>query len=210
MPFTRSARSASARSPSASESRRARSAITRRLGLLGAGAKRSEDPHRLYGEADIAHLKEVLRLRDLLGLSLESIVDLAQAEEARAALRDEWENDPSDEDRLRIIENGGADHREAARAGVGAPEDARELRARPGGRLRQIDEIRGEAQGQGRARSRENLGLTARVRSADALERRLTVPYACAVPTCERCGREIPTRRASATAAERNSRRRRP
>ena len=46
----------------------------------------------------------MLRLRDLLGLSLESIVDLAQAEEARAALRDEWEHDPSDADRMRIIE----------------------------------------------------------------------------------------------------------
>jgi hypothetical protein len=46
----------------------------------------------------------VLRLRDLLGLSLEAIVDLAQAEEARAALRDEWEHDPSYEDRMRIID----------------------------------------------------------------------------------------------------------
>ena len=74
------------------------------LGLLGSGAERSKGAHRLYGEADIAHLQEVLRLRDLLGLSLESIVDLAQAEEARAALRDEWEHDPSDDDRMRIIE----------------------------------------------------------------------------------------------------------
>jgi DNA-binding transcriptional MerR regulator len=74
------------------------------LGLLGAGTDRSRGAHRLYGEADIAHLQEVLRLRDLLGLTLESIVDLAQAEEARAALRDEWEDDPSDADRMRIIE----------------------------------------------------------------------------------------------------------
>jgi DNA-binding transcriptional MerR regulator len=74
------------------------------LGLLGSGADRSKGAHRLYGEADIARLQEVLRLRDLLGLSLESIVDLAQAEEARAALRDEWEHDPSDDDRMRIIE----------------------------------------------------------------------------------------------------------
>ena len=72
------------------------------LGLLGAGA-RSKGAHRIYHESDIAHLQEVLRLRDLLGLSLESINDLAQAEEARAALRDEWAHDPSDEDRLRII-----------------------------------------------------------------------------------------------------------
>ena len=74
------------------------------LGLLGSGTDRSKGAHRLYGEGDIARLQEVLRLRDLLGLSLESIVDLAQAEEARAALRDEWEHDPSDADRRRIIE----------------------------------------------------------------------------------------------------------
>jgi MerR family transcriptional regulator, repressor of the yfmOP operon len=73
------------------------------LGLLGGGAARSKGAHRLYSEADIAHLQQVLRLKDLLGLSLEAIVDLAQAEEMRAALRDEWEQDPSDEERLRII-----------------------------------------------------------------------------------------------------------
>jgi DNA-binding transcriptional MerR regulator len=73
------------------------------LGLLGGDAARSKGAHRLYGEADIVHLQQVLRLRDLLGLSLESIVDLAQAEEMRAALRSEWERDPSDADRLRII-----------------------------------------------------------------------------------------------------------
>ena len=74
------------------------------LGLLGGGGERSKGAHRLYRESDITHLQEVLRLRDLLGLSLESIIDLAQAEEARAALRDEWAHDPSDEDRMRIIE----------------------------------------------------------------------------------------------------------
>jgi MerR family transcriptional regulator, repressor of the yfmOP operon len=31
-----------------------------------------------------------LRLRDLLGLSLEELKELAEAESARAALRDEW------------------------------------------------------------------------------------------------------------------------
>jgi DNA-binding transcriptional MerR regulator len=73
------------------------------LGLLGSGAARSKGSHRLYTEADVAHLQQVLRLRDLLGLSLEAIVDLARAEQMRAALRDEWEQDPSDEERLRII-----------------------------------------------------------------------------------------------------------
>jgi DNA-binding transcriptional MerR regulator len=74
------------------------------LGLLGASAQRCKGAHRLYTEADITHLQEVLRLRDLLGLSLESIGEIAQAEEARAALRDEWEDDPSDADRMRIIQ----------------------------------------------------------------------------------------------------------
>jgi DNA-binding transcriptional MerR regulator len=74
------------------------------LGLLGSGAKRSKGAHRLYCEADIAHLQGVLRLRDLLGLSLEEIIPLAEVEDARAKLRDEWEHDPSDSDRLRILD----------------------------------------------------------------------------------------------------------
>jgi MerR family transcriptional regulator, repressor of the yfmOP operon len=74
------------------------------LGLLGGASDRCKGAHRLYGEADIVHLQQVLRMRDLLGLSLEEIVDLAQAEEARAALRDEWESDPTDSDRLRILD----------------------------------------------------------------------------------------------------------
>jgi DNA-binding transcriptional MerR regulator len=74
------------------------------LGLLGSDSQRCKGAHRVYRESDIAHLQEVLRLRDLLGLSLESIVDLAEAEEARAALRLEWEHGPSDEDRRRIVD----------------------------------------------------------------------------------------------------------
>jgi MerR family transcriptional regulator, repressor of the yfmOP operon len=73
------------------------------LGLLGSGA-REKGAHRSYAEADVAHLQELIRLRDLLGLSLEELVELAEAEEARAALRGRWEEDPSDEERLRIVE----------------------------------------------------------------------------------------------------------
>jgi DNA-binding transcriptional MerR regulator len=74
------------------------------LGLLGGASDRSKGAHRLYCEADVTHLQQVLRMKDLLGLSLEEIIDLAHAEEARAALRDEWESDPSDADRLRILD----------------------------------------------------------------------------------------------------------
>jgi MerR family transcriptional regulator, repressor of the yfmOP operon len=73
------------------------------LGLLG-GGERAKGAHRLYTEADVARLSELIRLRDLLGLSLEELVTLAEAEEARAALRDQWYGDPTDEERLAILE----------------------------------------------------------------------------------------------------------
>ena len=73
------------------------------LGLLGSG-NREKGAHRTYAEADVAHLQELIRLRDLLGLTLEELVELAEAEEARAALRGRWEEDPSDDERLRIVE----------------------------------------------------------------------------------------------------------
>ena len=73
------------------------------LGLLGGGG-RAKGAHRLYSEADVARLSELIRLRDLRGLSLEELVMLAEAEEARAALRDQWYGDPTDEERAAIIE----------------------------------------------------------------------------------------------------------
>lgn len=73
------------------------------LGLLGTGAARSKGAHRLYTEADITRLEELIRLRDLLGLSLEELVALAEAEEARAALRDQWAESASDRERARIV-----------------------------------------------------------------------------------------------------------
>jgi DNA-binding transcriptional MerR regulator len=73
------------------------------LGLLGDGAVRSNGAHRLFSESDIEHLQHVLRLRDLLGLSLEALVDIARTVSMRAALRNEWAQGPSDEERLRIL-----------------------------------------------------------------------------------------------------------
>jgi MerR family transcriptional regulator, repressor of the yfmOP operon len=72
------------------------------LGLLGAAA-RSKGAHRLYDEADVRRLEELIRLRDLLGLSLEELVELAEAQEARAVLRDRWEESASDRERARIV-----------------------------------------------------------------------------------------------------------
>jgi DNA-binding transcriptional MerR regulator len=60
------------------------------IGLLPASGARESGRHRLYTEADVGRLRELLRLRDLLGVSLEELKELAEAETARAELRDEW------------------------------------------------------------------------------------------------------------------------
>ncbi|MGH2933362.1 MAG: MerR family transcriptional regulator, partial [Gaiellaceae bacterium] len=73
------------------------------LGLLDRGGERSKGAHRHYTEADVARLRELIRLRDLLGLSLEELVGLAEAEEARAALRNQWADSASDAERGAIV-----------------------------------------------------------------------------------------------------------
>ena len=73
-------------------------------GLLGNASEREKGAHRLYDEADVLRLQELIRLRDLLGLSLEELVELAEAEEARSALRGRWADSASDEERERIVE----------------------------------------------------------------------------------------------------------
>jgi DNA-binding transcriptional MerR regulator len=70
------------------------------LGLLVPLGDRREGGHRIYDGGSIARLQQVLKLRDLLGLSLDEILALAEEE---GALRDTWENDPSDRDRRRVL-----------------------------------------------------------------------------------------------------------
>ena len=74
------------------------------LGLLGTSAGRPKGGHRAFTDADVLRLRELIRLRDLLGLSLEELSLLAEAEEARAELRDRWSGTDSDAERLRIVD----------------------------------------------------------------------------------------------------------
>ncbi len=60
------------------------------IGLLPGAGDREAGRHRTYGEPDVERLRDALRLRDLLGLTLEELKDVVEAEEARAALREEW------------------------------------------------------------------------------------------------------------------------
>jgi DNA-binding transcriptional MerR regulator len=75
------------------------------FGLLPEAPGRDAGRHRLYTEADVERLLELLRLKDLLGLSLDELRGVIEAEEARGAQRAEWhEGHPSAERRRQIIE----------------------------------------------------------------------------------------------------------
>jgi DNA-binding transcriptional MerR regulator len=66
------------------------------IGLLPASTARERGAHRTYAEEDVERLADLLRLKDLLGLSLEELKALVEAEDARAALRREWETGVED------------------------------------------------------------------------------------------------------------------
>lgn len=63
------------------------------IGLLGAGRSeskpRAQGKHRCYASADVERIAEIVRLRDLLGLSLDQLSQLVEAETARAEIRRE-------------------------------------------------------------------------------------------------------------------------
>ncbi|HWE83289.1 MAG TPA: MerR family transcriptional regulator [Gaiellaceae bacterium] len=73
------------------------------LGLLGGAVERSKGAQRLYVEADVARLQRLIELRQLLGLTLEDLCALAEADEARSDLREQWDDDPTDAERQRIV-----------------------------------------------------------------------------------------------------------
>ena len=73
------------------------------IGLLPTGAGREPGAHRTYAETDVERLTEVLRLKDLLGLSLEELKQLVEAEGAREELRREWRGGVEDPVRQRQI-----------------------------------------------------------------------------------------------------------
>ena len=61
------------------------------IGLLAPAPARASGRHRTYTPQEVERLREVMRLRDVLGVSLEELKTLVEAEGARAALRAEWQ-----------------------------------------------------------------------------------------------------------------------
>jgi DNA-binding transcriptional MerR regulator len=59
------------------------------IGLLPDAPARPSGGHRVYSEAEVERLRELMRLRDLLGVTLDELKTLLAAEEARAVVRAE-------------------------------------------------------------------------------------------------------------------------
>jgi DNA-binding transcriptional MerR regulator len=74
------------------------------MGLLGAGSDRAEGKHRSYTQDDVQRVSEIVRLRNLLGLSLEELSSLLEAERGRAHLREELSHTESPAEQRRILE----------------------------------------------------------------------------------------------------------
>lgn len=73
------------------------------IGLL-AGGERAQGKHRFYTEEDVARVREIVKLRDLLGLSLEQLSQLVEAETARAEIRREYQRTESPDERRELLE----------------------------------------------------------------------------------------------------------
>ncbi len=66
------------------------------IGLLPGAPERPVGGHRLYTQAEVDRLREVIRLKELLGVSLQELKELLAAEEARAAVRAELRREDVD------------------------------------------------------------------------------------------------------------------
>jgi DNA-binding transcriptional MerR regulator len=73
------------------------------LGLLPGAPGRRSGGHRLYTEAEVERLREVMRLKSLLGVSLKELETLLAAEEARALLRAQLQREDVDPERRREL-----------------------------------------------------------------------------------------------------------
>ncbi|MGA7706092.1 MAG: MerR family transcriptional regulator, partial [Solirubrobacteraceae bacterium] len=73
------------------------------IGLLPEAPERPAGGHRLYTPAEVERLREVMRLKELLGVSLDELRDLLTAEEARAAVRVELQREDVQPERRREL-----------------------------------------------------------------------------------------------------------
>jgi len=73
------------------------------IGLLAESLQRPSGRHRTYTTAEVERLREVMRLKDLLGVSLDELKTLLTAEEARAEVRAQLRREDVDAGRRREL-----------------------------------------------------------------------------------------------------------
>jgi DNA-binding transcriptional MerR regulator len=74
------------------------------IGLLPASEERESGKRRLYAESDVERLQELIRLRDLLNLSLDELSQLVAAEAARAEIRREFQETEDVDQRRSLLD----------------------------------------------------------------------------------------------------------
>jgi DNA-binding transcriptional MerR regulator len=74
------------------------------IGLLPASEDRKHGKRRLYAESDVERLQELIRLRDLLNLTLDELSQLVAAEAARAEIRREFAETEDAETRRQLLD----------------------------------------------------------------------------------------------------------
>jgi DNA-binding transcriptional MerR regulator len=73
------------------------------IGLLPGPDDRAQGKHRSYSAADVERVSEIIRLRDLLGLSLDELSKLLEAETARAEIRRKYRETEDPETQRRLL-----------------------------------------------------------------------------------------------------------
>jgi DNA-binding transcriptional MerR regulator len=73
------------------------------IGLLAPAEEREAGEHRSYTQADLQRLNEILRLKSLLGLSLDELREVMAGEDARAARRAAWDATADPAERRRML-----------------------------------------------------------------------------------------------------------
>jgi DNA-binding transcriptional MerR regulator len=73
------------------------------IGLLAQEPARPSGGHRVYTEAEVERLREVMRLKELLGVTLEELKTLLAAEESRATVRAQLRREDVEPPRRRAL-----------------------------------------------------------------------------------------------------------
>ena len=73
------------------------------IGLLVAADSRVAGSHREYASDDVERLREILRLKRVLGLSLDELLLVVQGEDARVERRRSWRSTTDPVERRRIL-----------------------------------------------------------------------------------------------------------